>query len=368
MGMSHAAPTSRTLPAVPGAHSAEALYIRNQVEPRIETRNVWNKGEIFGPAKLLWRSTRPHKVTARKINDTNLLFHQAGLLVGTFDRSVTSLVSHQARRACSSRYTLRSYLKASGLSVPEGKVFRVAQAVNASEYQRQLSAPVTVRPASVKAATGISTGISTEGAFAVAWQEAVKACASLPALQRQILVERHHPGLDLRLYVVGEDVSAALVRLPYYAVGDGTSTVGELHSRVAEGLNNDPYLLTPSAVQMEEFLAPLGIEASDVPGLGEVVPLSATASAAPGRAITVDVTQSVHRELKHLAADAMWAFPGLSAAGVDLRVRGVEDPEGAVIIGVDPAADISEFRYPTYGQYRRVSMDIIGHMVRQASR
>lgn len=40
----------------------------------------------------------------------------------------------------------------------------------------------------------------------------------------------------------------------------------------------------------------------------------------------------------------------------------------AVVTEVDPAADITEFRYPTYGQYRRVSMDIIRQMVRSAQR
>ncbi|WP_157983939.1 hypothetical protein [Nesterenkonia muleiensis] len=179
-------------------------------------------------------------------------------------------------------------------------------------------------------------------------------------------MEQHKPGLDLRLYVVGEEVPAAVVRLPFYAVGDGQSTLLELHENLMDELEADAYLTPPSAEQTQSLLARWDISASHVPGVGEIVPLSETTSAAPGSAITVDVAQLVAPELKQLAVDAMWAFPGLSAAGVDLRVHDVSEPEDSVITGVDPAADFSEFRYPTYGKYRRVSLDIIRHMVLKA--
>lgn len=366
--MSHAAPTAPTLPGETGIRSAETLYIHQHVETQRAEQNTWKKAEVFPYGKLLGRSTRSHKVTQKRINNTNILFYHSGTVVGSFDSMVTSLVSHQARKACSSRSLSRSCLKASGLSVPEGKVFPVAHAQNALAYQQQLSTPVTIRPVSGRARRGFSAGILTEDQLAYAWEDAAEACASLPAMQRQVLVEKHSDGLDLRMYVVGETVSAALVRLPFYAVGDGASTLAQLQENLAEEIARDSYLAPPSAEHVEGYLSHWGRSLSHVPETGEVVPLSETTSAQPGHAITVDVTHTVASELKQLAVDAMWAFPGLSASGVDLRVRGTGNAENAAIIDVDPAADISEFRYPTYGKHRRVSVDIIGQMVQQSSR
>lgn len=294
------------------------------------------------------------------------MFNQNGRPVGSVDGAMTSLVSHQARRACASRYMLRGYLKASELTVPEGKVFPVAQVENALEYLQQLGRPVNIRPVAGQLRSQFSTGISTEDQLAYAWESAAEACAALPAVQRQILVERYQLGIDLRIHVVGEEVTAAVVRLPFYVVGDGESDVGKLHEQLVAELDGDPYLQPPAAEGVESFLTCWGKKVSYVPKAGEILPLGETSQAGAREAITVDVLNRVSSGLRDLAVDAVWAFPGLGAASVDLRVRSVEEPDGAVILGVDPAPDISEFRYPTYGQYRRVSTHMINHMVRQA--
>lgn len=365
--MSHSAPTAPTLREPSGTYIQELRYIREQVLPRYDERNIWQKDDVFSFGKLLARSTRPLKVTTKRINYSNILLYQSGKLVGGFDRTLTSLASHQARRACTSRYSQRSYLRASELPIPEGKIFPAEQAQNALEYQQQLGAPTTVRPISGKTQHGFSSGISTDDQLTDAWEVAAEACSTLPATQRQILVEQHHSGLDLRMYVVGEEVVGVVVRLPFYVVGDGESNLAELHERLVTALETDAYLKPPTLDDVQSLLARWDSSPNHTPGNGEVVPLSETAGAAPSRAITVDATHDVAPELKQLAIDAMWAFPGLSASGVDLRVRGIDDPAEAMITDVDPAADFKEFRYPTYGKYRRVSLNIIRHMVQQSN-
>lgn len=162
---------------------------------------------------------------------------------------------------------------------------------------------------------------------------------------------------------MGEDVAAALVRLPFFLVGDGDSSIGELREQLLADLEADTYLNPSSIKQTDYLLSRRGIDPSQVPNAGEVIILAEAAGSSAGSAITVDVTYAVSADLKQLAIDAMWAFPGLSAAGVDLRVAELGESEGAVVTGVDPATDFSEFRYPTYGKYRRVSMSIIEHMI-----
>lgn len=368
MDMSHAAPSALTLPGDPGTDSAETLYIREQVEPRRDERNTWAEKEIYGATKLLWRSTRPHKVSPKKMNDSNFLFYHSGRLIGGSDRSVTTLASHQARKACASRFMLRNYLQASGLPVPTGKTFHVSQVNSAVEFLHQLGGSVTVGPVSSTRQQGHSTGIEDERHFVHAWKFAADSIESLPPAQRQVLVGRHYEGLDLRVYVIGEEVAAALVRVPFYVVGDGDTPLLELVSRLLEAGSADRYLKLPDSDQIAGFLERTGADPSTTPHANEISPISVTSNSAAGEAITVDVTGTIHPQLKQLAVDAMWAFPGLSATGVDLRVAAIDNPTGAVITEVDPAADITEFRYPTYGQYRRVSMDIIRQMVRSAQR
>ncbi len=78
---------------------------------------------------------------------------------------------------------------------------------------------------------------------------------------------------------------------------------------------------------------------------------------------TADVTDTVSPKIAELTVDSMWAFPGLSATAVDIQSTSLDDDAEPVVIGLDPSADISEFLYPTFGRPRRVSMNVIHHMV-----
>lgn len=341
--------------------SPEENYIGQDL-PTLGEPNRWE--ETFEAPSLLWRAARTLRIQPKKFGE-GFVFYRGGRLVGSFDRSVTSLTSYQARRACSSRYTLHNYLRASAVPAPQGKTFAPDQAEAAAAYRQALGTPVSVKPVAAQITKGVRSQIRTEQQFATAWEAAADVCASLPSLHRRILVERHQMGIFVRFYVVGEEVVGALARLPFFLVGDGESSLSELHRQLTDSLEKYLYLTPPSAEVCDEYLRFTGRAPEDVPQAGELVVISDVSTARPGEAITVDAAPSVGAELNQLAVDAMWAFPGLSATGVDILTPDLESADGAVVIGVNPAADLSEFRFPTYGQYRRVSVNVIQQMADQ---
>ncbi|WP_146339518.1 hypothetical protein [Nesterenkonia sp. NBAIMH1] len=167
-------------------------------------------------------------------------------------------------------------------------------------------------------------------------------------------------GVKVRIHVVGEQATAAVVRVPWSVIGDGTQTVRQLASAARQRLK-------ACAVQRERL--PKGtdtmLDAADVdgeiiPGEGEVVFLS---SAETGRgAVTVDVYEQLPRELVELSLDAMWAFPALAATTVEVLTPSLTQPDGAVVLSVEPGADLTEYLFPAYGQYRRVGLPMLEHM------
>lgn len=201
-----------------------------------------------------------------------------------------------------------------------------------------------------------------------------KACTSPPLLHSYLRASavpalapgQSWPGLDVRAYVVGEEVVGAVVRLPFYVIGDGASSLEQLHANLMESLERDVFLTPPSVEQLAEFLSEIGGSLDDVPPEGRILPLAAEAGPGAGEAITHDVTRKLKHEAKQLAVDAVWAFPGLVASGVHLRVPDFDEPADAAVVSVDPAMDITEFRYPTYGHGRRISGAIIEQMMRSA--
>lgn len=339
-------------------------FIAEEIQPRRDEMNTVARTRKH-VSILLEDARKRRRITPSKVGATHLLTHKGRVIGGIEeDENVTTLVSQQAQRVTQSLLATRKYLRVSDVPTAPAKVFHASQLNTAEKHWEAFGSAVTVRPASSRAHTATTVGITDPALFRSAWARAAEASADLRTLSQQIQVEVHRPALAVRFYLVGERAAAAVVRVPLYVVGDGRSTVGQLVGEERTRRQECKYLGSQFPAVDDEFLADSGLRLASVPRPGSIQMLTSSA-AAPG-GITVDVLNRVSSELIELATDAMWAFPGLDATAVDLLAPSLDSAEGAVVAGLDPSAHFAEFLYPTYGTPRRCGIAVLDHMLRAA--
>lgn len=279
--------------------------------------------------------------------------------MGGINEGVTSLVSHQAHRICRSTVMIRRYLNTAEVPTPESKVLQQNQYATAVKYWERLGRRATVKPSRAFGSQGTTVGVRFEGDLRAAWTKAVDSVEP----DHPILIEATHYGLDLHTYVVGETVAGALVRLPFYVLGDGESSIDELaHAELARRMGPQDEVPELS----DDALTEAGLARSYVPASGIICELPPVLGAPRDGSLYVDVTDELSEEVKQLAIDGLWALPGLEAAAVDLVVPALDSTEGAMVMDIDLAASVAHFRYPDYGKYRKPHLAIMEQIFRRS--
>lgn len=343
--------------------SATDRFVAEQIEPRYEQLNSWPTN--YSHAYLLRRAAKRFKIHVKRITDANRILFHSGVAIGGIDDGVTSLVSYQARRVCRSRALTKRYLMASELPTPVGKLLHQTQFNTATRFWERLGGIATVRPSLGQGSEGATARVTSLERLRIAWAKAIESAPRETAHQ-QILVESYHHGLDLQVFVTGEEVAGALVRVPMYILGDGHSTLGELADAEVARRNTNSQLSERTPTVTDELLRPKGLSRQKVPRRGKITYLTESVDVTRGGALLVDVLDMLSEELKQLAIDAAWAVPGLGAAGVDLLAPTLESAEGSVVVGLRPEADIAHFRYPDYGKMRLPQHAVMDHILAQA--
>lgn len=361
-------PASSDRPAValPENASATARFIVEHVEPAYGTLRRWSS--TLEHDQLLQRAARRKRMTIKKISDSNQLFFLSGVVVGGMDGVITSLVSHQARRISRSKAMTKRYLSAGQVPTPKGKAINPTDFSRAAKYMRSVGGPVTVKPSAGRSAQGITVGITREAQLRAAWQAAMAARSVTSDSRYLVMIEEYVPGLDVRAYVVGTRVVSAVVRVPLYVVGDGVTSLGGLADRELARRASNEYLAPRLPEITDGFLAPMQLTRDTVPAFGTLQPLTPIADTGRGGGLCIDVTDQISDDLRELAVDGLWAIPGLGAAAVDLIAPSLDSAENAVVLGVNPYANIMQFHYPAYGEPRKVNDAVMEEVLERASR
>lgn len=270
--------------------------------------------------QLLRRALRRRRVTLKPVGEHSQVFVFGGVVVGGMDSVVTTLVSAHARRIVADPQLLRRHLELQEVPLLAQPVESVQPAESAEPVER--AAPATIRA-----------------------------------------------------FVVGERVSASLLRLPATVFGDGGSTLEQLlqadaRARSRHALLSSTALPSSSGASTpvaREQLRQRGLDPDAVPAEGSLVRLQDSLAISAG-GLSIDVTTTLPDALHELAVDAVMAVPGLFAAAVDLQVPDLESAEGAVVMAVLPDADISLAHLPGYGEPRDVAGSIAEEILLRASR
>ncbi|MFO0702275.1 MAG: hypothetical protein U0514_00095 [Candidatus Andersenbacteria bacterium] len=184
-------------------------------------------------------------------------------------------------------------------------------------------------------------------------------------------MQRHHPGLDHRCFVLNGKCLAVARRYHPRIVGDGHSTVGDLiedHNRRAR---RQTRLLGPFEVDREfqRMLNRAKLTLDSVPAAGRAVQVRSNANGSMG-AWSEDVTDQTSPYIKKLVERTARAA-GLAIAGVDILTENIagrtQRAARPVVVEVNSPPTILPHHYPVSGQPRQVAYDVVRALARMAA-
>src|SRR5699024_149708 len=86
-------------------------------------------------------------------------------------------------------------------------------------YATEIGYPVVLKPSEGSFGRGVISNITSEGELTYSldylWNELKK---------EKVIMEKYIPGKDYRLYVVGDEVVGAILRVPPNIIGDGINS------------------------------------------------------------------------------------------------------------------------------------------------
>ncbi len=272
----------------------------------------------FGPSTAsLVKAAEERDVPWLRLNEYSLVQFGHGKHQRRIQATITSETRHIGVSIASDKEETRTILHDLGLPVPAQQlVYSESRAVRAA---RRIGYPVVVKPLDANHGRGVSIGLESDEAVAVAFAQARKH-------SRGVLVESFIRGFDHRLLVVNGVLVAASKRVPGHVVGDGERTIAELVDVVNEdprrGIGHEK-VLTRLEIdhQAERLLERAGKSAETVLPAGEIFYLRSTANLSTG-GTAIDVTDIIHPDNKEMAQRAAAAI-GLDVAGVDFLTHDI---------------------------------------------
>ncbi|KGX87203.1 acylphosphatase [Pontibacillus litoralis] len=277
-----------------------------------------------------------------------------------FFRTRGDKVTNEAVEIGSEKDDTKIYLEKAGVPVPKGRGFEVdATDEEIIEYSKTLPYPLVLKPTNASLGNGVVTNINSDEEF----KKAVEYVRHELEYD-EVIVEQFAAGKEYRVYVIEDQVIAAYNRIPANIIGDGEHTIEELIDLKNKERRRNARLnscLIEMDKEIIEFIGAAGYTLESIPEKGEEIYLRQKTNVSSG-GDPIDVTDEIPEEFKQIAIDAVKAIPGLYHCGVDIIVnddRTVENP--AVVIELNPTAQIGGILYPLRGQARNIPAAIIDY-------
>lgn len=250
----------------------------------------------------------------------------------------------------------RILLKRAGCPVPEGRTFHEGDHDLALQYAEQIGYPVVLKPAEGSMGAGVTANIPNETELVTALEMLAKTAHG----SDEFIVEKHINGGDYRIMVVGDEVFAAVQRIPANIMGDGRLTVGQL--MIAENmLRRENSHLGPLKIKWNAAvryqLKKQGYGIDSVLPAGKQVFLLSTNNLTQG-GDSVEILDDLHPTIKDACVRAVKAIPGMGYCGVDFLLEDHTKPideQEAAICELNAMAALPVAEYPMYGTPRRIS-------------
>jgi len=231
--------------------------------------------------------------------------------------SLSDLTSAVSMTLCQDKQLTHRTLARAGIRLPAQQLAASAQD-NAAFLAEHGS--VVVKPVNGEQGQGVAVDLRD----AEALEHAVERARQFDG---RVLLERYHPGLDLRIVVIGYEVVAAAIRRPAQVIGDGRNTIGaliEAQSRRRQAATGGESRI-PLDDETHRCLQEAGLDVDSVLEQGRQLAVRRTANLHTGGTLE-DVTEQLHPELADAAVRAARALD-IPVVGLDLLVEAADRPD-----------------------------------------
>ncbi|MGA9574613.1 MAG: N-acetylglutaminylglutamine synthetase [Lysobacterales bacterium] len=314
---------------------AKALYEKLGFKPQqyfaVKIKNAHNEALFLGPeleeklnpyCRIIVDEARSRGISVEVLDDEEGYFKlsRGGKSV-VCRESLSELTSAVAMSRCQDKLVTHRWLGKAGFPTP---AFQLAGSAATNRAFLERWEKIVVKPANGEQGKGITVGVEDSGAIPAAIKKARRYCD-------RVVLESYHPGLDLRVIVINEEMVAAAIRRRARIVGDGQNTAKTLiekqsrrRSAATEGESR-----IPIDDETEKCLAAKGYALSDTIPLGESLAVRKTANLHTGGTLH-DVTAKLHPTLKEAAENAAQRL-GIPVVGLDFIIEAADQPDYVII-------------------------------------
>jgi cyanophycin synthetase len=311
----------------------------------------------LGPStRAIVEAARRRGIPTRRLGDGSLVQLGYGVRQRRILTAETDRTTALAQSIAQDKHLTRALLQGMGVPVPDGRP--VADAADAWLAAEELGVPVVIKPQYGNQGRGVATNLTT-------CEQVASAFAVARKVSSYLMAERHVPGADYRLLVVGDRMVAAAWREPAHVIGNGRLTIAQL----VEQVNRDPrrsdgHATCMSRIQLDDIslavLAEQGCTPDSIPAEGNRVLLRRNGNLSTGGTAT-DVTDLVHPRVAWCAVQAARVV-GLDIAGVDLVATDISRPleeQGGAVVEVNAGPGLRMHLEPFAGTPRPVGDAIV---------
>lgn len=254
------------------------------------------------------------------------------------------------------KFLSKKLFKQQGILVPKSWLVSTIKQARALILKKNIF-PCVIKPISGAHGNAIYANIESS-------QELDTVLAKFALSHKNILIEEHLTGIDYRVLVIGNKVSAVVERIPAHIIGDGKSSIKSLINKFnANPLVGKKYEKPMCKIRINfELLRTLkknDLKLGSIVIKGETVFLKQNANISAG-GISRDVTASVNTHSKSLAVKASKAL-GMQFCGVDIIYNPKTKKSYVLEVNDCPGIDIHHF--PVIGEAQNVARDIVKYII-----
>lgn len=296
------------------------LWLRPEQEVQAQTRQLaasvqkWldavQPGGLSPNSQRFALAAKARSIPVQVIN--GILRLGQGANAEQLNSSFTGRTSNLAARMARNKMATSRVLFEGGVPVPASAL--ASNLSDAKAFAQRLGWPVVIKPSNQDQGTAVTPDIGNDIALEQAF---TTAAAFSPGA---VIVEKHIPGNDYRMLVVGGHLLMTVRRIPGAVTGDGHRSIEQLVQETnLDSRRGDQSRSVMMRLKLDtealSCMAEEGLSPESIPTVGRFIRLRRTANISTG-GTAIDVSSEVHPNNRLLAERAA-RLVGLDVAGID---------------------------------------------------